>query len=477
MTKCKVVFRADGDAKMGLGHVVRSLALAEMLNNDFECQFIIRNPLPTLKNQITQVCEKIVELEELEDNESEAENITTTHLSGSEIVVLDGYHFRTEYQNIIKKIGCKLVCIDDIHAYHFVADYIINHAGGLGCHKYSREPYTKLYLGPKYALLRSPFRKVARLRNYENREPGSILICMGGADPKNMTLSILNKCESVPFIKKAYVITGAANPHKETLYNYRDKSSLNVEILSNVSADEMVGIMNKCSVAITSPSTISYEYLSVGGILFLKIIADNQKQIYKYLVNNKLAFDFDKDFTQDHFTERSKSVTYEFDGLQKERFIRLFRFLSLDYRKAQLKDCKLYFEWANEPLSLQQSYNSNPINYADHQKWFKNKILNSNSYLYVFTLADIPIGQIRFDLINDEAMISYSIDKKFRGNGYGSIVLEKGIHAFKNESIEKTKIVGYVKTKNIASVKTFRNLGFAEEMAQAFENSFKFSLE
>ena len=41
--KQRVYFRADGHAKMGLGHVIRSLALAEMLKEDFDCYFIIRS--------------------------------------------------------------------------------------------------------------------------------------------------------------------------------------------------------------------------------------------------------------------------------------------------------------------------------------------------------------------------------------------------------------------------------------------------
>ena len=42
------------------------------------------------------------------------------------IVVLDGYHFDTNYQTKIKQKGCKLVCIDDLHDKHFVADIIIH---------------------------------------------------------------------------------------------------------------------------------------------------------------------------------------------------------------------------------------------------------------------------------------------------------------------------------------------------------------
>ena len=78
-------------------------------------------------------------------------------LQGNEIVVLDGYNFDTVYQTEIKSKGCKLVCIDDIHAYHFVADVVINHAPDISREQYSCESYTKLYLGTEYLLLKKLF--------------------------------------------------------------------------------------------------------------------------------------------------------------------------------------------------------------------------------------------------------------------------------------------------------------------------------
>ena len=73
------------------------------------------------------------------------------------MVVIDGYQFDTEYQQKVKKSGASLVCLDDLHNQHFVADIIINHAPGVDPGKYSAEPYTQYLLGPSYALLRPAF--------------------------------------------------------------------------------------------------------------------------------------------------------------------------------------------------------------------------------------------------------------------------------------------------------------------------------
>ena len=60
----RIYFRADGNAQIGLGHVIRSLALAEILKDEFACHFIIRKPLQTLKEEILKVCKSIIILPE-----------------------------------------------------------------------------------------------------------------------------------------------------------------------------------------------------------------------------------------------------------------------------------------------------------------------------------------------------------------------------------------------------------------------------
>jgi spore coat polysaccharide biosynthesis predicted glycosyltransferase SpsG len=57
----KVILRADGNSEIGLGHVYRSLALAEMLNEDFETVFLIKKPLKELKRTILQTCSECIE--------------------------------------------------------------------------------------------------------------------------------------------------------------------------------------------------------------------------------------------------------------------------------------------------------------------------------------------------------------------------------------------------------------------------------
>lgn len=289
----KVFFRADGNSKIGLGHVVRSLALVDMLKDDFECYFIIREPSDLLKEMILRICENLIAIDTPLNDELESNSLIENYFEQDDIVVLDGYNFRTEYQLIIRSKGCKLVCIDDIHSYHFVADIVVNHAGGINRFNYSGEAYTKYWLGLKYALLRKPFLEAIKNRNTKNRNSNNIFICLGGADPDNNVIRVLDKCKKNASVKKCYIVLGSAYLFEDSLNEFLNCREIEIEILRNLNADEMVDYMGKCGRAITSPSTISYEYLSVGGELYLLQTASNQSSINEYFLNSKVAFSFD----------------------------------------------------------------------------------------------------------------------------------------------------------------------------------------
>ena len=152
--KPKIIFRADGGPTIGMGHFIRTLALAEMLKDDFYCIYATQSPTYYQINEIEGVCHERIDLPADETHF----NVFIDLLKGDEIVVLDNYYFSTEYQRAIKAKGCKLVCIDDMHDKHFVADVIVNHAP-ISSSNYSATAYTKLLLGFNYALLRQDFLK------------------------------------------------------------------------------------------------------------------------------------------------------------------------------------------------------------------------------------------------------------------------------------------------------------------------------
>lgn len=279
--KPKVFFRVDGNSEIGLGHVIRSLALADMLRDNFSCTFIIKSPINTLKEQILEICDDIIVLEDSASLLQEVDYILENFLSASDIIVLDGYHFGLEYQKVIKNRGNKIVFIDDKQHTDFIADIVINHAPGLDPSLYSISGNTKLCLGPDYALLRKPFLEAAKNKRVI-REINSIFICFGGSDAKNLTLKVLKNIANLDFSYKSInIVLGGANQYEEQIKLFcLNNRNLNIKIFKNLSAIQMKELMLKSDLAIVPSSSILFEIIAIGMPVLSGYYVDNQEGIY-----------------------------------------------------------------------------------------------------------------------------------------------------------------------------------------------------
>jgi len=125
-------------------------------------------------------------------------------------------------------------------------------------------------------------------------------------------------------------------------------------------------------------------------------------------------------------------------------------------REATLLDSELLFDWANDIAVRQSSFNCNSIKLNDHLFWFDKKLKSAETKIYIATInQNEPIGQIRIDALEDYWLIDYSIDKSFRGLGYGKHIVKLMIKLNPN-----TNFLAKVKSVNIASQKVFESLHF-----------------
>lgn len=124
------------------------------------------------------------------------------------------------------------------------------------------------------------------------------------------------------------------------------------------------------------------------------------------------------------------------------------------------KDVDTIYRMLNDYEVRINSFNTKKISYEEHCKWYKESLTNKNRIMCIVEKNKITIGQIRLDIYQNKAIISYSIEKNNRGKGYGKEIL----NLIKKEAIiEKVLILqGFVKKDNIASRKAFIRSGFKE---------------
>lgn len=269
--KNRICFRADASSEIGYGHFIRTLALADMLKDDFDCIFYTQTPTEYQRREAEKVCELV----SLPDDNSKFQKFLDC-LKGNEIVVLDNYFYTTDYQKAIKSIGCKLVCIDDMHDKYYVADAIVNH-GPVTPDQFECEHYTRLYLGEKYKLLRKPFLQPLK----DIKRNNVAIVNLGGADPFQLTNKVVSLLLSLNTPYQVTVILG------DTVY-LSEENRNKVKVRSRLSAEQMSELFESSAFGILPASTVSLEASSRGLPLLTGYQADNQEEGYKKSVEKRV---------------------------------------------------------------------------------------------------------------------------------------------------------------------------------------------
>ncbi|MDZ8085258.1 MAG: UDP-2,4-diacetamido-2,4,6-trideoxy-beta-L-altropyranose hydrolase [Nostoc sp. DedQUE12b] len=474
-----LVFCVDACTQIGTGHLMRCLALAQAWQNtEKQAIFLMSNSVPALEQRLLSEGIKVVHLsvswgsiEDARETASFARQLDANWL------VADGYHFGAEYQRVIKDAGLSLLFIDDYaHADHYYADVVLNQ--NIYAHEglyTSREPYTQLLLGVKYALLRREF---WQWRGWKRETPTiarKILVTLGGSDPNNVTLKVIKALQLVELdALETVVVVGGSNPHDEQLQSASLDSRFPIHLKRNVT--NMPELMAWADVAIAAGGSTSWELAFMGLPSIVLVLADNQRAIAQKL--NEMGVSVHLGWHEDvSAAEIASAVAHLLraahtrvemtrcgqelvDGEGSKRVLKYLEAKLLKLRLACQEDCRLLWEWSNDPEVRAVSFSTKLIPWEHHVQWFQSRLHCPTSIIYIgLDRNDVPIGQFRYELEGDKAIISISIDKKFRYQGYSIHLINLGCKKiFLNSNI--TIINAYAKPNNEISIKAFLKAGF-----------------
>jgi len=476
-----LIIRADGSAQIGTGHVMRCLALAQAWQDTGgHVIFLMAMESPPLEARLRSEGMEVVHLPVQPGSTDDA--IQTAALArqvGAGWVVVDGYHFDAGYQRAIKDQGLLLLFVDDIgHAEHYYADLVLNQ--NIHAHEglyQSREPYTRLLLGTRYVLLRREFLKWRGWKREIPEVARRVLVTMGGSDPDNVTFKVIRALQQVDVDGlEAIVVVGGSNPHYEELQSAVQNSSFPIQLESNVT--DMPELMAWADAAVSSGGSTSWELAFLGLPSVVIVLAQSQQPVAERLHEAKIALslgwhvnlscdDIGKAITRllkekEIRTGMARRGRELVDGDGVTRVLMHLRGERLRLRLVREEDCKKIWEWANDPDVRAVSFLSEPVPWEEHLKWFRSK-LNNNDCLFLVCLEseDLPIGQVRFDIMREEkeAVISVSVDRNYRGKGYGSAMIRLASQMLFGLSGVNT-IHAYIKQNNEPSIRAFMKAGY-----------------
>jgi len=283
-----IIFRADGNSKIGLGHVYRLFSLVETVRRDYDFFFLTKE---SSKTAIVPKAYNLKIIPEHIDMKDEPSWLQANFSPSEYIIIADGYQFISSYQKAIKNVGYKLMYIDDLASEHLYADIVINHSPQISDEDFKTENYTNLALGTDYALLRPKFLECAKTPPIL-KPLDKVLVNFGGADMFGLSYKSVRALLEINKIKEIHVILGAAY-NNEDIYELRNKFSEKISIHKNLSEIELIRVMKSCSFAIVPTSTILFELFCIKMPIISGYFVDNQKGAFKSFKKSNLVFGID----------------------------------------------------------------------------------------------------------------------------------------------------------------------------------------
>jgi len=304
----KVFFRVDASLKMGTGHVMRCLTLAQVLKeNSANVEFICRKHEGNLIDKIHSSGFNVHELEMLEEIEV-GNKLAHSHWLGatqkqdaddcigilkaekSDWLIVDHYALDEQWQKRLKPYYEKLMVIDDLADRKHWCNILLDQTFGRQQEDYSAltPEGCELLLGSQYALLRPEFSKW-RAYSLERRSKPKfkqLLINMGGVDVHNVTENILEELKTcnLPNDINIIVVMGGLTPHLESVKSKVNALPYKTEV--KVDVDNMAEIMANSDIAIGAAGSTTWERCCLGLPTIQVVIAENQNTIAKSLARN-----------------------------------------------------------------------------------------------------------------------------------------------------------------------------------------------
>lgn len=345
-----VVIRADANSKIGMGHVMRCLSVADaLLKRGEEVLFVTADdtPVPLLtKKSIpyrvlhTDYADMEAELPKLWNALSElpqgpGEPEAALPQKNTSILV-DSYYVTEKYLAALKK-RITTIYMDDIYAFSYPVDMLINYniyGEEMGYEKDAAFADTKLLLGTKYVPLREEFSAGAGYgqsrkelsAETENVTPaedrlhqtaeqgrtadGGILITTGGSDSFNLAGQLLMEAMKYDALKEKeyHVVSGSLNPHIGELQALAQKHE-NIHIHCNVT--NMAELMAESEVALSAGGSTLYELCAVGVPVIAFSFAENQERLVQTFVKRGIA-----QYGGNYRTDGNKMIQNTIAGLE-----------------------------------------------------------------------------------------------------------------------------------------------------------------
>jgi UDP-2,4-diacetamido-2,4,6-trideoxy-beta-L-altropyranose hydrolase len=492
----RVLFRADAGASIGVGHVMRCLALARRLQLlGCQCTFAMARLPGNLCEEVSgngfgcwtweaaPVSFETGSVEyQLLDEEMTTEAYLANHASEFDWVVVDHYGLGALWEARIRErsIARRVFVIDDLADRAHVCEVLLDQNPQLE-NRYTglAERHARLLIGPEYALLRTEFYDPDAVAKRQFCDNGKlrVLVTFGGADEDGVTSSAVQALvETGIALAEVVVVAGQRNRHASTL----EKSCHDAGYVFISTTDRMASLMLKADICIGAGGVSMIERFALGLPAVVVPIAKNQRAGAMYAAQLGAVALVDTDslhrvaaigsafaalaVNTGKLTAISHVASSLCDGLGVQRVAAVMQQAALQFRRAEPADCGALFEWRNHPAVRRHSGNATPISIEAHEHWFAMLLSDATRQLWIAQLGSHPMGVGRIDCVGEEvekaAFISVYLVPDASARGWGRALIAGTIVQTQRRWPDLVRVDAQILPNNLASLKAFSDCGF-----------------
>jgi UDP-2,4-diacetamido-2,4,6-trideoxy-beta-L-altropyranose hydrolase len=471
-SKPQFVFRVDSSSTIGSGHFMRCLAIADAYRDIAGRSVFVCADVNAPCQQLAD--EKGIPIRRLSSKTGSTDDALELVAIASELaageVLLDGYGFDGKYRKFLRSKKLSVVVLDDSEQIPDETDLVINQ--NFHAQTIKKNTNDVDLLGLKYCLLG---KKYFKWRNWKRKITDSghrILICFGGGDNiDSIQKSIDAVVQHMPKFEMTVVGTGA-NSLVDLAESFSKTQKVSFHEYS-ASLDEM---MAWADIGVGASGSMTWERAFMGLPSIAMSLAANQEPVGKainelqigvYLGSadnvdvatiGKAISDLAGDISRRaQFSQNARQII---DGFGADRVAQFISREPVRLRRASMDDKKLIFDWVNEPTVREMSFTKDLIDWDTHCKWYKKRVDTTNCLLLVAHDGDdSAVGQIRFDIDQNQADVSISVSSDFRGRGLSRAILSQGLRRIVGFRPIK-RVNAFIQPGNKPSIQLFRGAGF-----------------
>ena len=272
-----VLIRADGNERIGSGHIMRTKSIANELKGlgakvlyalaDERCKRLINNEFQSVVLSSNYEC--------LDDEINALSSVVKEQ--EIKLILLDSYFVTPKYFKELKKLA-KVAYIDDLDAFAYECEALINYGAFFDKNEYkARQNLAKKYfLGSEFAPLRAEFGSTQK--SSKNTQKKQVLLTTGNTDLLGIMPRLLEAFLSDESLKNLefLAISGAFNEHENKLLALSAKYK-NIKVLKN--PENMAQIMAEADFVLSAGGSTLYELASLAKAVICFSIAANQNNI------------------------------------------------------------------------------------------------------------------------------------------------------------------------------------------------------